>query len=279
MTELQVSLKITMEEEESEMNQFRQTCARISQHSLFINVIITLIIINAILIGIETYTSVDSKYYQWLILGDRLLLWIFTIEILIRLFGSKSLKDFAKDPWNMFDFIIVAAGHILVGSHYVTVLRVVRVLRVLRAVSIIPSLRKMVNALIKTIPSMGTILLLLGIFFYIYAVIGTMLFSTIAPEYFGQLHDSLLTLFQVITLESWASGVMGPILAEDPTSWWYFVTFIVIGAFVIINLFVGVIVNNVEEASREETPSPTDIKLAEVQQELAEIKQLLKSKY
>src|SRR5699024_9566039 len=199
-------------------------------------------------------------------------------EIIIRLIGSRSIGSFFKEPWNVFDFVIVVAGHILVGSYYVTVLRILRVLRVLRAVSVIPSLRKMVNALLLTIPSMGTIMLLLGLFFYIYAVIGTMMFQTIAPEYFGTLHDSLLSLFQVITLESWASGVMRPILEEDPSSWWYFVTFIIIGAFVIINLFVGVIVNNVEEASREETPTPTDIKLAEVQEELKEIKKLLKEK-
>ncbi|WP_042143208.1 ion transporter [Paucisalibacillus sp. EB02] len=260
------------------MNRFRQACSKISEHPIFTNTIIVLIMINAILVGLETYTSIASKYYDWIIFGDRLLLWIFTIEIIIRLIGRKSIKEFVRDPWNIFDFVIVSLGHLLVGSHYVTVLRVVRVLRVLRAVSIIPSLRKMVNALILTIPSMGTILLLLGIFFYIYAVIGTMLFSDIAPEYFATLHDSLLSLFQVITLESWASGVMRPILAVDPSAWWYFVTFIVIGAFVIINLFVGVIVNNVEEASREETPSPTDIKLGELQKEINEIKKLLENK-
>ena len=125
---------------------------------------------------------------------------------------------------------------------------------------------------------MGTIMLLLSIFFYIYAVIGTMLYGSIAPEYFGTLHESLLSLFQVITLESWASGVMRPILDEAPSSWIYFVTFIVFGAFVIINLFVGVIVNNVEEAFHEEKPTPTDIKLEEVQKELQEIKQLLAEK-
>ncbi|WP_026907898.1 ion transporter [Paucisalibacillus globulus] len=260
------------------MNQFREVCARISRNPIFINTVIVLIIFNAILVGLETYISVDSQLYQWIYFGDRLILWLFTLEIAIRIVGSFSVKDFLKDPWNAFDFAIVALGHILVGSHYVIILRVIRVLRVLRAVSIIPSLRKMVNALILTIPSMGTILLLLGIFFYIYAVVGTMLYSDMAPEYFGTLHNSLLTLFQLLTLDSWASGVMAPVIEQEPTSWWYFISFIIIGAFVIINLFVGVIVNNVEEASREETPSPTDIKLAEVQKELAEIKALLKSK-
>lgn len=260
------------------MKSFKQLCAHIAGHPRFMNIIITLIFINAVIVGLETYPAILDNYGNWLYIGDRILLWIFTLEIVIRLIGSKSLGSFFKDPWNVFDFVIVALSHILVGSYYVTVLRIVRVLRVLRAISVIPSLRKIVNALLLTIPSMGTIMLLLGLFFYIYAVIGTMLFQTIAPEYFGTLHDSLLSLFQVITLESWASNIMRPILEADPSSWWYFVTFIVIGAFVIINLFVGVIVNNVEEASREETPTPTDIKLAEVQEELKEIKQLLKEK-
>ncbi|MFA1819406.1 ion transporter [Virgibacillus oceani] len=260
------------------MKSYRQLCANIAGHPWFINVIIALIFVNAVIVGLETYPVILDSYGNWLYIGDRILLWIFSLEIAIRLIGSRSIGSFFKEPWNIFDFVIVAAGHILVGSYYVTVLRILRVLRVLRAISVIPSLRKIVNALLLTIPSMGTIMLLLGLFFYIYAVIGTMMFQTIAPEYFGSLHDSLLSLFQVITLESWSSAIMRPILEEEPSSWWYFVTFIVIGAFVIINLFVGVIVNNVEEANREETPTPTDIKLSEVQEELKEIKKLLHEK-
>ncbi|WP_042221232.1 ion transporter [Oceanobacillus manasiensis] len=256
------------------MKKIKQTCARIAAHPLFSRVIITLIVFNAMLAGLATYSFFADE--EWIYIVDMILIFTFTVEIIIRILGAKSFGAFFKDFWNVFDFIIVLLSVVLVGSHYITVLRIVRVLRVLRAISIIPSLRKIVNALLLTIPSMGTIMLLLGMFFYVYGVIGTTLFHSIAPEYFGTLHDSLLTLFQVITLESWASGVMRPILAEDPSSWWYFVTFILIGAFVIVNLFVGVIVNNVEEAHREETPSPTDIKLAEVQKELAEIKSLLK---
>ncbi|MBY7144959.1 ion transporter [Virgibacillus sp. NKC19-3] len=257
------------------MKRLRERCAQIAAHPHFMNTIIGFIIINAVLVGLETYPFFAENYSGWLDIANQALLWIFTVEIIIRLLGSRSLGAFFKDPWSLFDFVIVASGHFLVGSHFVTVLRILRVLRVLRAISIIPSLKLMVNALLKTIPSMGTVLLLLGIFFYIYAVIGTMLYQSIAPEYFGSLHASLLTLFQVVTLESWASAVMRPILVEDPTSWWYFVTFIMIGAFVIINLLVGVIVNNVEEAHREDTPSPTDLKLAEMQKEMQEIKRLL----
>ncbi|KIL45451.1 ion transporter [Jeotgalibacillus soli] len=261
------------------LEKIRQKCARLSDHPGFTSIIIGLILLNAVLIGLETYTYIYEEFITWFFIADQILLWIFTIEILIRLIGSRSLKLFFKEPWNMFDFIIVASGHLLVGGHYVTVLRILRVLRVLRAISTIPSLRKMVNALLMTIPSMGTIMLLLTIFFYIYAVIGTTLYKEIAPEFFGTLHASLLSLFQVVTLESWASGVMRPILAEDPTSWWFFVTFILIGTFVIFNLFVGVIVSNVEEANQAENPSPTDRKLEAVQKELAEIKKLLKEQH
>ncbi|WP_226035577.1 ion transporter [Aquibacillus saliphilus] len=259
------------------MQSIRTVCSKISQHSLFTNIIIGLILINSILVGLETYSSIVERYSSLLHIVDRLLLWIFTIEILIRLIGSKSIGSFFKDPWSVFDFIIVLSGHILVGSHYITVLRILRVLRVLRAISVIPSLRRIVNALILTIPSMGTILLLLGIFFYIYGVIGTMMFQSIAPEYFGTLHDSLLTLFQVVTLESWASGVMRPILAEDGSAWWYFVSFVLIGTFVIFNLLIGVIVTDVEKANNEDSPSPTDVKLNELQAELQEIKQVLQN--
>ncbi|MDZ5711898.1 ion transporter [Jeotgalibacillus haloalkalitolerans] len=260
------------------MNRLKSQLALIAEHRTFNAVIIGLILLNAVLIGLETYPSIYSNYSDLFIGADRILLWLFTIEILIRLVAAPSIKQFFKQPWNVFDFVIVLSGHLITGGHYVTVLRILRVLRVLRTISVIPSLRKMVNALLMTIPSMGTILLLLGIFFYIYGVIGTMLYSAIAPEYFGSLHSSLLTLFQVVTLESWASGVMRPILKEDPTSWWYFVTFVLIGTFVIFNLFVGVIVNNVEEADKENRPSPEEVKLAEVQKELAEIKALLNKK-
>ncbi|KIL48814.1 cation transporter [Jeotgalibacillus alimentarius] len=259
------------------MDRLKKQLVMIAEHSLFNRVIIGLILLNALLIGLETYPILYDQYGDLFVAADRILLWIFTVEIVIRLIASTSVKSFFKEPWNVFDFVIVLSGHLITGGHYVTVLRILRVLRVLRTISVIPSLRKMVNALLMTIPSMGTILLLLSILFYIYGVIGTMLYSEIAPEYFGSLHSSLLTLFQVVTLESWASGVMRPILAEDPTSWWYFVTFVLIGTFVFFNLFVGVIVNNVEEADKENRPSPEEVKLSQVQKELEEIKAMIKN--
>ncbi|WP_080875166.1 ion transporter [Oceanobacillus timonensis] len=257
---------------------FQSRCAAIAENKTFTNIIIALIVLNAVIVGLETYPVMNQLYGDYLYWIDTILLSIFTIEIIIRMIGSSSLVQFFKNPWNIFDFVIVAASILFVGSNYVIVLRIFRILRVLRAISIIPSLRKMVNALLLTIPSMGNIMILLTIFFYMYAVVGTMLFQSIAPEHFGSLHRTLLTLFQILTLDSWATGVMYPILEETSFALVYFISFILIGAFVIINLFVGVIVNNVEEANRENQPTPTDLKLEAMDQELKEIKALLKEK-
>lgn len=252
---------------------------QIVENKWFTGTIISLIILNAIVVGFETSPAIYSTYQSFFAIADRTLLYLFTIEIVLR-FLAVSPKTFFSKGWNWFDFIIVGMGHLFAGAHFVTVLRILRVLRVLRAISVIPSLRRLVDALILTIPSMGNIFILMSIFFYIYAVIGTMLFSSIAPEYFGNLPLSLLSLFQVVTLESWASGIMWPIFNVNPWSWIYFVSFVLLGTFIIFNLFIGVIVNNVEKANEEDDKKengeqPT---MAELKQELDEIKRLLKER-
>lgn len=256
---------------------FVRAVQRIVFHRAFTPVIISLIMVNAILVGLETYPSLYNNYKDWFFTVDYILLWIFTVEIAMRFIATRPTKDFFKSSWNWFDFLIVAAGHIFAGAHFVTVLRILRVLRVLRAISVIPSLRKLVDALLMTIPALGTIMILMSIFFYIFAVIGTMLFAGIAPEYFGNLQLTLLTLFQVVTLESWASGVMRPIFAEAWWSWIYFVIFILVGTFIIFNLFIGVIVNNVEKASEEEKAEEENKELKELRQEVSEMKAMLKT--
>ncbi|MBU8907827.1 ion transporter [Desertibacillus haloalkaliphilus] len=252
-------------------------------HSAFTTTIIILIIINAIIVGLETYPNLYDQYEQWFYYADLALLWIFTVEIALRLTAVRPTRDFFKSGWNWFDLIIVASSHIFVGAHFITVLRILRVLRVLRAISVIPSLRRLVDALLMTIPALGNIMLLMGIIFYIFAVTGTMLFADVAPDYFGSLQLSLLTLFQVVTLESWASGVMRPIFEQVTWSWVYFVSFILVGTFIIFNLFIGVIVNNVEKANDVEIaatndPDPADDskkELAELKEEIRELKQLI----
>lgn len=157
-----------------------------------------------------------------------------------------------------------------------TVLRILRVLRVLRAVSVVPSLRRLVDALIMTIPSLANILILMGIFLYIFAVIGTMLFSELSPEYFGNLQRTILTLFQIVTLDSWSSGLMRPLMEFNPWVWIYFVSFVLVGTFIIFNLFIGVIVNNVEKANKEEADNAHSQELETIQRQLDELKEMLK---
>lgn len=252
----------------------RRKVTNIVQHKYFTGIVLGLIMFNAIVVGIETYPKIYEANKELFFLIDKALIWIFTIEIVLRMIAERKFTDFFKSSWNWFDFLIVAAGHIFVGAHFITVLRILRVLRVFRAISVIPSLRKLVDALLLTIPALGNIMLLMSIIFYIFAVTGTMLFAEVAPEYFGSLGLSLLTLFQVVTLESWASGVMWPIYNELPWSWVYFVAFVLVGTFVIFNLFIGVIVSNVEKADAADKPDDK-AELAELKGEVKELKQLI----
>ncbi|SEQ40964.1 ion transporter [Piscibacillus halophilus] len=253
---------------------------RIVENKAFQNTIILLILINAVLIGMETYPNIYEQYGSILNVLDVVILAIFTIEIILKLIASEPTGKFFKDGWNVFDFVIVAFSFIFVGSTYVTVLRILRVLRLFRTISVIPSLRKLVNALLMTLPSLGTIMLLLGIVFYIFSVIGTVLYSDVNAEYFGTIQHTALTLFQMITLESWASGVMRPVMEDAPYSWIYFVTFILAGSFVVLNLFVGVIVNNFEKVEKIENGDDDEEKLKEeishLRQEIRELKEMIK---
>lgn len=244
-------------------------------HPAFTSIVMGLIIFNAVIIGMETYPNLYYQYKDWFYYSERLLLWIFTFEIAIRMIAVRPWHNFFKDGWNLFDFVIIASGHLLAGGYFVSVLRVLRILRVLRAITIMPSLQKMILALLRTIPALGNIIFLMFLLFYIFAVLGTMFFKETAPEYFGTLHASFLTLFQVVTLESWASGVMRPILADEPWAWAYFVAFILVGTFIIINLFIGVIVNNMQQAHEEMCAEKSKDELTLLREEIAQLKVLI----
>ncbi|WP_411954173.1 ion transporter [Alkalibacillus sp. S2W] len=263
------------------MNQLQQKSAQIVNHKAFQPTIITLILINAVIVGLESYRGLYESYGEWFVRIDTFVLIIFTVEIILKLIAAKPTGNFFKDGWNVFDFVIVSSSFIFMGSPFVTVLRILRVLRVFRTISVIPSLRKIVNALIMTLPSLGTIMLLLGIMFYVFSVMGTFLFRDVAPEYFGTIEDTLLTLFQIITLESWASAIMRPIMDEVWWAWTYFVAFILSGTFIVLNLFVGVIVNNfekVEQLENGETPEDEQLKeeVTQMRQEIRELKQIIR---
>jgi voltage-gated sodium channel len=194
-------------------------------------------------------------------------------------YGSRPW-DFFKDPWNVFDFIIVGVCFIPgIDTHYVAVLRLARVLRVFRMISVFPKLQLLVNALLKSIPSMGYVILLLALIFYMYAVMGTFLFGANDPVHFGNLHVSMITLFKVLTLEGWTDimniqfyGTIDPMAeyTSKPISYAsivYFVSFILIGAMIVMNLFIGVIMNSMQEShmelEKEKKPAGAHSKQAE----------------
>jgi voltage-gated sodium channel len=230
-----------------------------------------LILLNAIIVGLETYPEVRADYGDVLEIADRVILYLFTAELTLRFFAANPPLAFFRSGWNMFDLVIITLGF-LPSSEFFTVARLFRILRVLRAVSVIPDLQKVVGALLLSLPSLGHIAALLGLLIYVYGAIGTSLFGAFAPKYFGTLHRSVLTLFSVITLEGWV-GVMDEVLEHMPAAWIYFVTFILLGTFVALNFFVGVIVNNLQSAAIEERDD-----LAEIRKALARLEARLQTK-
>jgi voltage-gated sodium channel len=230
----------------------------ITSSALFRRVVITLILLNAIIVGLDTYPQIHARYGEIFHLADRIILYLFTLELVLRFLGSHPRLTFFRSGWNLFDLIIVGVSY-LPSSEFFTVARLFRILRALRTVSVSPDLQKVVNALLRSLPALGHILILLALLMYVYAAIGTSLFGQIAPKYFGSLHQSVLTLFSVITLEGWVN-VMDEVVTQMPAAWIYFVTFILFGTFVALNFVVGVIVNNLQAVEIEQRDDIAEIR-------------------
>jgi voltage-gated sodium channel len=238
---------------------------------LFRRVVVTLILVNAVIVGLDTYPQVHARYGQILHLADRIILYLFSLELVLRFLGSHPRLAFFRSGWNLFDLIIVGVSY-LPSSEFFTVARLFRILRALRTVSVSPELQKVVNALLRSLPALGHILVLLALLMYVYAAIGTSLFGQIAPRFFGSLHQSVLTLFSIITLEGWVT-VMDEVVPHMPAAWIYFVTFILFGTFVALNFVVGVIVNNLQAVEIEQRDDIAEIRkaLARVEAQLQAI--------
>lgn len=237
------------------------------EHKFFTSTILTLILCNAVIIGLETYPSLFQAYESLFMVVNNVLLLIFTIEIILKIIVYR--KAFFGDGWNMMDFIIVAASIIFINSSFVSLLRILRVLRVLRTISAFPSLRRVVSALFLSLPAMISSLFLMIILFYIYGIVGTILFAQVSPTYFSELQISILTLFQVFTLESWASAIFRPIFEVYSWSWIYFSTFIVFSAFIVANIFFGELVTNAQKlAQMSESEEAATDELDNVHQQL-----------
>ena len=213
------------------------------------NFIIGVIVINAITLGMETSSTLMSGMGDVLVALDHTALAIFVVEIALKLYGRGF--GFFKSGWNIFDFVIVAIA-LMPSSGALSVLRSLRILRALRLMSMVPQMRKVIQALISAIPGMLSIVGLIGLIFYVAAVLSTKLYGATFPEWFGSIGASMYTLFQVMTLESWSMGIVRPVMEVHPQAWIFFVPFILVTSFAVINLFIGVIVDAMQTQHQDE---------------------------
>ena len=217
--------------------------------------IIILIVINAILLGLETWSAAMAVAGDLILLADRLILAVFVAEIAVRLYVYR--RRFWRDPWSVFDFLVVSIA-LVPATGQLAVLRALRVLRVLRLMTMVPSMRRVVGALLAAIPGLGSIVLVLAIIYYVFAVIATNLFAATHPEWFGHLGRSLYTLFQIMTLESWSMGISRPVMEHFPYAWAFFIPFILIATFTMLNLFIAIIVNAMQSFTDDERKAAGD---------------------
>lgn len=212
-------------------------------------IITILIIVNAITLGLETSPSVVAAIGPVLSALDHAILGIFVLELTLRI-GYRRMSFF-REGWNVFDLVVVLIA-VAPTAPGLSVLRALRVLRVLRLITVLPRLRMIVQALLSSLPGLSMIMLLQALLFYVGAVISTKMFGEAFPEWFGTLGASLYTLFQVMTLESWSMGIVRPIMEAFPLAWAFFVPFILIATFTMLNLFIAVIVNAMQSLHEEE---------------------------
>lgn len=246
--------------------------------SAFRNTITAVILFNALLLGLETSDGAMAAAGDLILLLDMLCLSVFVIEIGLKLFVQR--VRFFRSGWNLFDFTIVGVS-LLPGAQVFSVLRALRVLRLLRIISVAPRLRRVVEGLVNALPGMGSVFLLMGIIFYIASVMATKLFGASFPDWFGSLGQSAYSLFQIMTLESWSMGIVRPVMETHPWAWAFFVPFIMITTFAVVNLLVGLIVNSMQDAHSEEETTRTDayrdevlLRLEAIEQRISDLKGL-----
>ena len=262
--------------EEIKLSKFKSTFLNIRNNDYFEAFVISVILISAVAVGFETYEeSFDPEFFLYLSYLDYFITFVFLTEILIRMIAEKSLIDFFKSSWNVFDFVIVAISLIPIESlDSVLLARLVRVFRLLRLVSFIPQFRILIESFITAIPRVGYILLFMFVEFYIFAAIGSILFSEISPMHWGNVGLAMLTLFQTATLEGWPD-LMYQSLEVQSFSWIFFVVFIILNSLVFMNMIIGVIIDVIVKAN--ENDSPENIKLLnEINNRLEKIESNLK---
>ena len=232
----------------------RARMARLVVSPLFQRSVTALILLNALTLGLETSSRIDAALGGLLEALDGILLALFTLELAIRIHAFRG--RFFRDPWGLFDLIVVGIAWVP-ATETLSVLRALRVLRVLRLVSVIPSLRHVVEAMLAALPGMGSIVLLMLLIYYVFAVMATKLYASVLPEKFGTLGDSLFTLFQLMTMEGWVDDIVKPVMEQHPWAWLFFIPFILVATFVVLNLFIGVIVESIQSMREQRQSADT----------------------
>jgi voltage-gated sodium channel len=235
------------------------------QHAL-----IGLILVNALILGMETSPALMAAWGTWLIAADKAILAIFVGEIALRLVAHR--LAYFRDPWNVFDFSVVAIA-LLPASGPLAVLRALRVLRVLRLITLVPSMKRVVGGLLSALPGLGSVAAIIGLIFYVSAVIATKLFGAAFPQWFGTLGDSAFTLFQIMTLESWAMGIVRPVMEVFPQAWVFFLIFILASTFTLLNLFIAVIVNAIHQEQQGDERLSIEGELARLHGEIVRLRE------
>lgn len=247
----------------------------------FQNFIIVLIILNGISMGLETSKEVMASFGSFINIFDKFVITVFTIEVVLRIYAHR--LSFFKDPWSLFDFFVVVIS-LIPSSGSFSVLRILRVLRLFRLITLVPQMRKIVAALISVIPGMLSIVGLMSLIFYVFAIMATNLYAQTFPQWFGTLGESFYTLFQIMTLESWSMGVVRPIMQQHPFAWTFFVPFIFVATFVMINLVVAIIVDAMAIIKEEEKEMIEEVKtceeelkvdIKELKDEIKDLKEIL----
>lgn len=233
------------------------------------NGLIALILLNALILGLETSPRLMEAWGAWMTAADRAILGVFVVEIALRLYVHR--LTYFRDPWNVFDFAVVAIA-LVPATGPLAVLRALRILRVLRLITLVPGMKRVVGGLLSALPGLGSVVAIIGIIFYVAAVIATELFADDFPLLFGDLGKSAFTLFQVMTLEGWAMEVVRPVMAVHPLSWIFFLVFILASTFTLLNLFIAVIVNAIQEEAGEEGRAGTAAEIARLRDDVAALR-------
>ena len=252
--------------------EWRRKLANRIESRLVQRLIVGAILINAVVLGMETDRTLTASAGTWLHRIDLPCLFIFVVEILSKLLAYR--MRFWRSGWNVFDFVVVAIA-LAPGAGPLAVLRALRVFRVLRLLTVLPQLRRVVAAFLHAIPGLGGVMAVMAVFFYVAAVLTTSLFSERFPQWFGSIGESLYTLFQIMTLESWSMGIVRPVMEVYPWAWMVFVPFIVIATFTILNLFIGVIVSTMQELSlqpEDNVDRETVALLSRIEEDLAALR-------